>query len=82
MTDKTSGKQPKKPRSGIINFAGQGFLSLETYQTLKRRFFDDSGFLEVTTVGGFKVVLNKDSIQALKIALEKPEDEPKKEGKK
>jgi len=81
MTDKTSGKQPKKPRSGIINFAGQGFLSLETYQTLKRRLLDESDFIEVTDGVGFKTMLNKNSIQALQVAVEKPEEEPKKKTK-
>ena len=82
MVEKTGGKAPRKPRSGIVNFAGENLLCLETYQTLKRRLFDDSGFLEVTAVGGFKVILNKDSIQTLEIALEKPEEAPKKEGKR
>ena len=82
MSDKKIGKQPRKPRSGIINFAGQVFLCLETYQTLKRRLLDYSDFMEVTDGVGFKVMLNKNSIQALQVALEKPEEEPKKVGKK
>ena len=81
MADKTSGKQPRKPRSGIVNFAGQVFLCLETYQTLKRRLLDGSDFMEVTDGSGFKTMLNKKSVQALQVAIEKPEEESKKKTK-
>jgi len=82
MIDKKVVKSPRKPRSGFINFAGQILLCLETYQTLKRRLLDGSDFIEVTDGAGFKSMINKKSIQALQVALEKPEEEIKKEGKK
>ena len=81
MAGKKIQKTARKPRSGIINLAGQVFLCLETYQTLKRRLFDGSDFVEVTDGVGVKVTLNKNSIQALQVAVEKPEEEPKKKTK-
>ena len=81
MADKASGKQPRKPRSGIIDSAGRVFLCLETYKTLKRRLLDESGFVEVTHETGFKTMLNKNSVQILQTALEKPVEEPKKKTK-
>ena len=72
----------KKPRSGIINFQEQAFLCLETYNTLKRRLLDGSDFIEATDQTGFKTMVNKRSIQALKVAIEKPEEEIKKKNEK